>query len=105
MMKALVQGTRICEVVADDKTFQVHDSLTWVDVANGTTTFDTYVDGNVVQYTEPPVTYADNRRGEYPEMGHQLDMLFRDIAANKVTTDGELYKALAKVKSDNPKPE
>ena len=41
---------------------------------------------------------------QYPNLGEQLDMLFRDIVANKVSTDGELYKALAKVKSDNPKP-
>lgn len=45
-----------------------------------------------------------DRRVQYPDIAEQLDMLFRDIAANKVTTDGELYKALAKVKSDNPKP-
>tara|TARA_X000001036_G_scaffold374805_1_gene363349 strand:- start:2249 stop:2587 length:339 start_codon:yes stop_codon:yes gene_type:complete len=44
-----------------------------------------------------------DRRAAYPELAEQLDMLFRDIAANKVTADGELYKALAKVKSDNPK--
>jgi hypothetical protein len=42
---------------------------------------------------------------QYPSLNEQLDMLFKDIAANKVSTDGELYKALAKVKSDNPKPE
>lgn len=44
-----------------------------------------------------------DRRAAYPELAEQFDMLFRDIAANKVTADGELYKALAKVKSDNPK--
>ena len=75
-MKALIQGTRICEVVSDDKTFEVHSDLKWVDVADGTTTFDTYVDSKVVKYTEPPVTYADNRRGEYPDIGDQLDALY-----------------------------
>jgi len=48
--------------------------------------------------------YQGKRAAEYPQLAEQLDMLFRDIAANKVTTDGELYKTLAKVKSDNPKP-
>ena len=75
-MKALIQGTRICEVVADDKTFKVHSNLKWVDVANGTTTFDTYVDDKIVKYVEAPVTYADNRRGEYPDIGDQLDALY-----------------------------
>ena len=49
--------------------------------------------------------YKGKRRNAYPNLGEQLDMLFKDIAANKVNTDGELYKALAKVKSDHPKPE
>lgn len=49
--------------------------------------------------------YKGKRLNAYPNLGEQIDMLFKDIAANKVTTDGELYKALAKVKSDNPKPE
>ena len=49
--------------------------------------------------------YKRKRLNEYPNLGEQIDMLFKDIAANKVSTDGELYKALAKVKSDNPKPE
>ena len=45
-----------------------------------------------------------DRHAAYPNLAEQLDMLFRDIAANKVSTDGEFYKTLAKVKSDNPKP-
>jgi len=75
-MKALIQGTRICEIVADDKTFEVHSDLKWVDVSDGTTTFDTYVDSKVVKYVESPITYVDNRRGEYPDMGDQLDALY-----------------------------
>ena len=31
-------------------------------------------------------------------------MLFHDMTAGKGTKDGEWYKAVAKVKSDNPKP-
>ena len=49
--------------------------------------------------------YVGKRLAAYPQLAEQLDMLFRDIAANKVTTHGELYKALAKVKSDNAKPD
>jgi hypothetical protein len=72
-------------------------------------------DGKAVSIDEDAVTakanelatanaYVGKRLGAYPQLAEQFDMLFRDIAANKVTTDGELYKALAKVKSDNPKP-
>ena len=45
------------------------------------------------------------RDREYPAMGEQLDMLFHDMTAGKGSKDGEWYKAVAKVKSDNPKPE
>lgn len=52
-MKALIQGTRICDLVDDDKTFEVHADLKWVDVADGTTDRDTYVDGKVVKKPDP----------------------------------------------------
>jgi len=53
-MKALIQGTRICETVADDKTFPVHSDLQWVSVADGTVVDkDRWVDGAVVKYVEP----------------------------------------------------
>ena len=35
--------------------------------------------------------------------GEQLDMFFHDMTTGKGTKDGEWYKAVAKVKSDNPK--
>ena len=41
----------------------------------------------------------------YPALGEQLDMLFHDMTAGKGSKDGEWYKAVAKVKADNPKPE
>ena len=40
----------------------------------------------------------------YPELGEQLDLLFHDMTAGKGTKDGEWYKAVSKVKTDNPKP-
>ena len=58
---------------------------------------------NALEASTLPKIRGD-RHAAYPNLGEQLDMLFRDIAANKVSTDGELYKTLAKVKSDNPKP-
>ena len=44
------------------------------------------------------------RDRQYPELGEQLDMLFHDMTAGKGDKTGEWYKAVAKVKSDNPKP-
>jgi hypothetical protein len=59
MKKALIQGERICEI--RDDTFPVHPDLIWVDVADGTTEFDTYVDGEVVAYVAPELTMDDLR--------------------------------------------
>ena len=50
----------------------------------------------------PPV-WEQNRLNAYPHYGDQLDLLFHDMAAGKGTKDGEWYKAVAKVKTDNPK--
>jgi len=49
--------------------------------------------------------YARNRASAYDSIGNQLDMLFHDMTAGKGTKTGEWYKAISKVKSDNPKPE
>jgi len=103
-MKALVQGTRICQVVADDATFPVHSDLQWVDVADGTTDFDTWVDSKVVKYVAPTLTYKEKRVDAYGSIGDQLDMLFHDMTAGKGDKTGDWYAAIAKVKSDNPKP-
>ena len=45
------------------------------------------------------------RDRQYPQLGEQLDLLFHDMTAGKGTKDGEWYKAVLKVKTDNPKPE
>ena len=44
------------------------------------------------------------RDRQYPALGEQLDMLFHDMTAGKGDKTGEWYKAVAKVKDDNPKP-
>ena len=44
------------------------------------------------------------RDRQYPELGEQLDMLFHDMTAGKGDKTGEWYKAIVKVKTDNPKP-
>jgi len=104
-MKGLIQGTRICQVVADGATFPVHSDLQWVDVADNTVVdVDTYVDGKVVKFVEPTKTYAQKRQTEYGMIGDQLDMLFHDMTAGKGDKTGDWYAAIAKVKSDNPKP-
>ena len=48
--------------------------------------------------------YQRDRVPLYPEIGEQLDLLYHDMAAGKGTKDGEWYKAVKKIKDDNPKP-
>ena len=45
----------------------------------------------------------NTRRLAYGDIGDQLDLLYKDIVANKLDTTGEWAKAVKKVKDDNPK--
>ena len=47
--------------------------------------------------------YARNRALAYDSIGNQLDLLFHDMTAGKGSKTGEWYKAVKKVKTDNPK--
>mgnify|MGYP007063767172 CR=1 FL=1 len=47
--------------------------------------------------------YARNRATEYPAIAEQLDLLYHDMTAGKGTKAGNWYKAVKKVKTDNPK--
>lgn len=48
--------------------------------------------------------YARTRQESYPALGEQLDMLYHDMTAGKSDKTGDWYKAVKKVKDDNPKP-
>ena len=49
--------------------------------------------------------YQGKRASAYPELKEQLDMLYHDMTAGKGDKTGDWYTAIAKVKSDNPKPQ
>jgi len=48
--------------------------------------------------------YKRARQEAYPALAEQLDMLYHDMTAGKGDKTGEWWKALKKVKDDNPKP-
>ena len=48
--------------------------------------------------------YVIKREANYPSLGEQLDLLYHDMTSDKGNKTGEWYKAIAKVKSDHPKP-
>ena len=49
--------------------------------------------------------YKWKRENAFPDWRTQLDLLYHDMIADKGNKTGEWFKAVAKVKSDNPKPE
>ena len=48
--------------------------------------------------------YISDRQESYPALGEQLDMLYHDMTEGKGDKTGDWYKAIKKVKDDNPKP-
>ena len=48
--------------------------------------------------------YIQARQEAYGSIGDQLDMLYHDMTAGKGDKTGDWYKAIKKVKDDNPKP-
>ena len=49
------------------------------------------------------LVYKDQRRFEYPNIGDQLDNLYKDILAGKVDATGEFAKAIKTIKDKYPK--
>ena len=45
----------------------------------------------------------NTRASEYPKIKEQLDLLYKDMLADKGDKTGEWFKAVKKVKDDNPK--
>lgn len=58
-----------------------------------------------LQKAEDAIQYQRDRETSYPEIKEQLDLLYHDMTAGKGDKTGEWYKAVKKVKTDNPKPE
>ena len=58
---------------------------------------------NVVEKLDEVFGYIGKR--VYLSVAEQLDMLWHDIDEGKLDKNGEWYKAIKKVKDDNPKPE
>ncbi len=57
------------------------------------------------KWEEQQFGYIQARQEAFESIGNQLDQLFWDISNNKLDKTGEWYKAIKKIKDDNPKPE
>lgn len=81
------------------------DAITWID-KNQTQPTKSEIDTELTRMNNEWTAnqFQRDRASKFPELKEQLDLLFHDMAAGKGTKDGEWYKAISKVKSDNPKP-
>jgi len=83
------------EGTAITTTTNPHSELTWTKVNNAMTALQTTYDGvGAVQR---------KRATEYAQLTEQLDLLYKDMLADKGDKTGEWFKAVKKVKDDNPK--
>jgi hypothetical protein len=68
--------------------------LEWVEAGNTATAADAI----------PDPTYQENRVAEYPPIGDQLDLLYKDMLADKGDKTGAWFTAVKTVKDKYPKP-
>ena len=56
-----------------------------------------------VHEAQEAIAWKGNREGAYPSWQDQLDLLYKDMLADKGDKTGEWFKIVKKVKDDNPK--
>ena len=102
-MKALIQGTRIAQIVEDGDEFPC--AFPWVDVEADTTELDTWENNSVIKWTATSATVADVKAkasrlilSRYPEW-KQINMISRSIELQKKHLAGQTLTASENVES------
>jgi hypothetical protein len=85
MKKALVQNTIIARIVDPNEIFTIGNDYIWVDVPDGTTLKDSYVDGAVVTYAH-----------------HTRDAIAAAFTALRTTRDIKLAESDWRAMPDSP---
>lgn len=114
-LKALIHTSepgRICDIRPSGEEFEVHESFSWVDVPDDTTTSDFYNQetGEITKFdiTKQP-GFAENayrvaRTIAYTEIGNQLDMIYKELqTTGTISNSGPWATHIASVKSAIPK--
>ncbi len=101
-----LRNTAVRSLVGDDGEFEISgaDVLTFLEGTTPVTEDQITNEMTRVQAEYDSQEYARTRATEYPALAEQLDLLFHDMTAGKGTKSGNWYKAVNKVKTDNPKP-
>ena len=79
------------------------DKIVWADGTSPISKSDIEAKYSEVEAEWNAEKYKGVRAASYPDLGDQLDALYKDILAGKVDATGEFAKAIKKVKDDNPK--
>lgn len=113
-IRALIHSSepgRICEIRPVGEEFEVHETFSWVDVPDDTTTNDTYnSDGTITKFDITSLPgFAENaykvaRTIAYTGIGEQLDMLFKELqTTGTISNSGPWSTHIASVKAAIPK--
>ncbi len=79
-MKALVQGTRVCQIVRDGEEFPVHHELKWVDCDDGVKEEDIYENEAFSKRPEPALSPAEKAAQLLPSYEQQLETICLALA-------------------------
>jgi len=99
-MKALIFNNRVVDV--QENSFDVHESMFWVDCEDSVETGYTYEDGILVKPPVPKVPYDIARRMEYPELADFADAYYWMQQGDNTKMDEYLSK-LTEIKQKYPK--
>jgi len=84
----------------------IDENFNTIEWLNGTTSIsksDIQAKQAELQTAYDAKEYQRDRSVAYAEIKEQLDLLYHDMAADKGNKTGEWFKAVKKVKDDNPK--
>ena len=93
----------IHSLLPDAKFRTFGDELTW-DSPDITQPTEEEIDAEIKRLQTEYDAKQYQRDRQYPSIGDQLDALYHDMTSGKGDKTGEWYKAIKKVKDDNPKP-
>ena len=92
--------------LAPDKKWRYNegtDTLTWLD--SGSPPSDSEINAKIaeIEASDSATDYFRKRSAAYPEIGDQLDNLYKDMLAGRLDHTGEWAKSIKAVKDAYPK--
>lgn len=99
-MKALILNNKVVDV--QENSFEVHESLTWVDCDSNIDTSYTYENGQFIKPPQPVLDYSIERRMNYPQLADFADAYYWVQQGDNTKMDEYLTK-IKEIKEKYPK--